>query len=432
MNFQSLFPFLRRPSPAALKFKGVHTTTWARKEFLSGNDVWESLQRDPDPYLGEVPHALNLTDADKSVFLKALDALGQTLSRFDLALFTENKPHCPIWPLDHPGFEFPPVRVNTAIGPFGLEDIGHGMNATVYRLTFRDQSFALKVFYDGMPNHQVKLPYTESAIGLFTSGKGAIQDLAGFYAANPQAQWLLSEFIDPNRNPEPRSGPTLSDAGFSFGDDHVVSNRIHGVRVDYGTIRYKKKATYVPPPETGLSDLIRHCPPAVQKTKTYEDCTPLVKRDPSLLKYAYAKYSIAAPPEERLDILRWALQFPEAANNDVYLRLIPLVIPAKDHLDAIRAMADVPALRSAIPFKLGLFKGAARAEVADLIRSLPECLPWRIYHGERELLPEFFRHFCPSLDVTVLPTMTSTGMLTDDTRDQRMAEEDGQSPFCRT
>lgn len=203
-----------------IAFAGRLATTEARKRpHASGEDLFQLLKKEGDPYMGDPPPALcQSTGLDEAALLKSLDRLSASLrKRGGLYDF---------WWRNLAGFV--PNRLKQQVQ---TQSLGRGVFGEVHRIRVGGQTYALKVFHNSLSE---RIPACEEAAnGLFINKLGA-RDVVRFHVANPSKGWLLLEYISPNTYVFQRPGKTLAQLGYRLSDSMTPENYINGIRVDLG------------------------------------------------------------------------------------------------------------------------------------------------------------------------------------------------------
>lgn len=130
------------------------------------------------------------------------------------------------------------IKIGKSKEPITLESINNGSFGTVYKLTVKDQSFALKIYHHADEADHYGT-YGESATGLYFSKK-EFKDLAKFHFGNPKAGWGVYEWIAPEMSAASRPGDSIQDYPVNL-EDECEDNRLRGIRVDYGGITPESK-----------------------------------------------------------------------------------------------------------------------------------------------------------------------------------------------
>lgn len=201
-------------------FQGRRTTIQSRQELLSCAELGCLLEKDTDPYLGEIPVAFKRWEHREDIdFFQGLDWLAHQL-------VTPSRPSL------KERFGFPlhnPIKKMLKSGALKYEYVGEGKTGTVYRLDLDGQSFAFKIFGEWLKAFH---PFREAATGLYFSAQPT-KDLSMLYAANPREKWTLMEYVPSTASLGVRAGKTLFEQGYKLSDEHA-KNRINGIRVDHG------------------------------------------------------------------------------------------------------------------------------------------------------------------------------------------------------
>lgn len=228
-----------QPMPAhtqSLRFQGAKTTRAVQERWMSPDDVKYTVAQDTDPYVGQLP----------SKFLKGLGLTPEQGFQLMDEIARKNPPMS-FWQkflkdfipqIAQPNRRMTSQLLQNSPNPLKIKYLGSGDFGDAYRLSAGSEQPAqivLKIL-----NHENELQkknvYAEIANGAYLSITPT-RDIAKFYAARACDQthpWLVSENIDYRTDTATRRGKSLEERGFAFEDDSIESNRVYGVRVDFG------------------------------------------------------------------------------------------------------------------------------------------------------------------------------------------------------
>lgn len=234
--------FYRRPIQAhhsSPRFSGIRATRLAQEQLLSDVFEYETLKNvltnDDTPYLGTLPPQFMLNGLlTEQQALKAFDTITSRLwSTLDSSSSKSSKP---------PGLldrmllglnlTHPTQLLWQAIK---IKPISDGGTGNTYKITVNGQPYLLKAIARGWlrePNDFI--PFNEAANGLFFTARN-VRNMSRFYAGNPFAGWMITEFIDKSIDMNNRTGPTMQELGYEMLDDKP-DNYIGDIRVDHGGI----------------------------------------------------------------------------------------------------------------------------------------------------------------------------------------------------
>ncbi|MBY0403906.1 MAG: hypothetical protein K2X66_08400 [Cyanobacteria bacterium] len=247
----------------ALTFQGPLTTALAERRLLRGDELAYGLKQEKDPYLGRLPDS----------FINALDGMQESeiLAHLDSMIGKlRANPHCleTINAQPNKTFEYNFGNPGNPLQSFSMKGrfLGKGYFGYVYQLQVGEVSFALKIFKPKTLANKLGKngPWAESSAGLYLSALRP-SDLAPFYVSHPEKGWQLSVFIPPEGRaglgkgdiPNEEDSQTLSALGFTFEDDDIPENRVHGYRVDYGSLSCFPQTRWVMRLETFVSWAMR-------------------------------------------------------------------------------------------------------------------------------------------------------------------------------
>lgn len=206
-------PYLARSAPP--RFSGELLTRECGKSWLKGHQLLELAAQDTDSYVGEMPD----TKMKKETLLARLEHLADFIQGLGKCMPSILTQWLQQFPLPH-GLE---------ISYLDSGEFGH-----VFKVSVGQQHYAFKVLRQGTVDE-----IAEIANGAYLTAK-TTRDLARFHLGNVEKVWYLAEMIDQNSMPlVQRSGKTIEEQGFRFMDHDSAdsSNRINGIRVDYGCMQ---------------------------------------------------------------------------------------------------------------------------------------------------------------------------------------------------
>jgi hypothetical protein len=112
--------------------------------------------------------------------------------------------------------------------------VGQGSFAKVYKISDGQRKYVLKVHYpDLSPKSGPHSISQEIDNAEHLTRLGVTKDVCRFYGANPEAGWILYEYISRFARIKNREGITLKEASLRL-DDNSWDNRRGGVRIDLG------------------------------------------------------------------------------------------------------------------------------------------------------------------------------------------------------
>ncbi|MCB0337391.1 MAG: hypothetical protein KDD62_13840, partial [Bdellovibrionales bacterium] len=190
-----------------------------------------------------------------------------------------------------------------------------GNFGSVFKLSAQNgKAYALKVYYQRSSEHDFSGPWSETALGVYVTSK-KVYNMPRLCAANPEAGWLLSEFVDESyRNPH-HDGPSWASLGILTLDpqrdsDNLLYNDLgQDFRVDFGHLTTDQRSTAPIPNE--LREIEGSKKP--RDTMNIASFMVLFDNHPTGRQYL-ADHLCWVSKSERLDTLKAMYGYPEMAH----------------------------------------------------------------------------------------------------------------------
>lgn len=369
---------------AGMPFQGKFATTQARQKLLNDQELKAFLSEENDPYIENyLPDVFFDKTIDlshqKQTILKRLDSTAKLLSQIDVALYKSA------------GFDkklnLPPMELDLGSKKATLTYAGSGNFGSVFKLSIGQEQFAFKAFFKRDSEFLFSGPYNESALGCYITAKN-VRNMPHLIAANPQNGWIMSEFIDENFENPHFEGPKWQNLDMTvfdpFTDNELKDDLGNKYRVDYGHLSNSERKKPALPLK--ISQLLtkhkeKECIPLDEYWDLFTSCPELRSRLIDKL--------ICIAPENRLNVINKALHYPETKYYPIHDFFKADALSEKDILPLFNILLKHPDKTVRARAIFASLPEDKKQELYSIWNKRPEFIPFLIYLGHQELLPEF-------------------------------------------